>query len=99
MARLMSSCDGIFATRLESEHDGDKRVYVDRADPVVHVSAVVLAMLSSPADERVLTEVIPGPVPGDYTGAVLKIYADDRTVIYRVTGPCEHGCWRMQFPD
>lgn len=74
-------------------------ILASRADPVVHISAQVLDIMAAPSEDRVLTELIPGPVAGDYTGAVLKIYCDDRTVIYRITGPCDHGCWKAQFPD
>lgn len=94
------SCEGIFATSREHAPDGTVLVMVDRADPVTHISSTVLRVFATPStDPRVFTELTPGRSADDYTGAVLKIHCDDRTVIYRITGPCEHDCWRMQFPD
>lgn len=84
-------------TRLE-----DGSIRVDHADPRVLISAELLAMI--------FTEAVPGvslSAPAEnangtpfWEGAVLKIEAVNRTVIYRITGyvPAVHG-YIGEWPD
>jgi len=78
------------------DSDGGVKLRIDRADPVVRISRLLLDWMPRPPSDR----------PATFDGKVLRIHGVNQTVVYRIRDtmepvPGHPGCWDYigEWPD
>ena len=94
----------VIMTQHFDPESGGYTITIDHADPRILVSSQFLAMLTTPDSEDVPAwqrnaTLEPGNGPGLYGGCVLRVYAANRTLVYRITGRHDEYRWIAEWPD